>query len=361
MLESLKTLLESGLLNQKTQQEISEAWETKLTEARNEIRSEIRNEFAERYAHDKSLIEGSLDKIVNETLQNQINTLQAEKDKISKDRVVAINRMQETAKSFKNFLTKKLAEEIQEFRKERSVHKSASKQLESFVISSLAEEINEFAIDKKDLTTTKVKLVSEAKNQLNTLKKKFVARSSKMVQEAVTKQLRKELSQLREDISAAKKNNFGRKIFETFATEFASSYLNENAEIRKVTNELNTTKNKLAEARKSQVKAKRLIENKDREILNIKSNDKRKAIITELLNPLVKEKAQVMNQLLESVQTDRLRSAFDKYLPAVLEAQRGHKVLNETKTVTAATGNKNTVQVQNDGEGLTDIKRLAGL
>jgi hypothetical protein len=38
-----------------------------------------------------------------------------------------------------------------------------------------------------------------------------------------------------------------------------------------------------------------------------------------LLSPLNKEKQEVMRNLLESVQTSRLKNAFEKYLPAVLE------------------------------------------
>lgn len=364
IIDALKPLLESGLLTKETQQAISEAWDAKLIEAKNELRSEIRNEFAERYAHDKTQIEESLDKIVNETLQSQVNELQTEKLKITKDRTRAIKEMQETAKTFKKFLTKTLAEEIQEFRKDKIKFANANSKLEKFVISSLAEEITEFAIDKQDVANVKVKLVKEAKGQLSNLKKKFVARASKAVNEMVTKTLQKELTQLHEDITAAKKNNFGRKIYETFAAEFAASYLNENAEMRKINSKLQAAKKKLAESTANNSKAIKLLERKERQIKRINEDASRNTIITELTNTLVKDKSVIMTQLLESVPTANLRSAFDKYLPAVLETPRGKKVLNETKTVTEVTGNKTKtvhLQDQNEADGLTEIKRLAGL
>ena len=48
----------------------------------------------------------------------------------------------------------------------------------------------------------------------------------------------------------------------------------------------------------------------------------RKAIMNEMLNPLSKDQREVMNSLLESVKTDKLRAAFDKYLPTVLSEKQ---------------------------------------
>jgi len=42
MLDAIKPLLDSDLINEETQQQISEAWETKLNEAREQVRAELR-------------------------------------------------------------------------------------------------------------------------------------------------------------------------------------------------------------------------------------------------------------------------------------------------------------------------------
>ena len=123
-------------------------------------------------------------------------------------------------------------EEINELRSDRKSQSATMEKLEKFVIENLASEITEFHKDKKDVVETKVRLVSEAKDQLDTLKKKFVEKSSKLVKEAVTGTLRDELTQLKEDIKQARENNFGRKLFETFAAEYSTSYLNENQEMK---------------------------------------------------------------------------------------------------------------------------------
>ena len=73
MLDSLKSLMDSGVLNEETRSAINEAWETKLTEAREQIRAEIREEFAGRYDHDKSVMVEALDRMVTEALQAEID------------------------------------------------------------------------------------------------------------------------------------------------------------------------------------------------------------------------------------------------------------------------------------------------
>ena len=55
--------------------------------------------------------------------------------------------------------------------------------------------------------------------------------------------------------------------------------------------------------------------------------------MSDLLAPLGKEKRQVMNEFLESVKTSNLKTAFKKYLPAVLD-EKNVSTKEETKTLT---------------------------
>jgi len=72
MFDAIKPLVDSGIINEDTQQALNEAWESKLNEAREQIRSEMRNEFAGRYEHDKGLMVEALDKMITESLQAEI-------------------------------------------------------------------------------------------------------------------------------------------------------------------------------------------------------------------------------------------------------------------------------------------------
>jgi len=72
MLEALKPLMESGLINEDIGQQINEAWESKLNEAKEQIRAELRDEFANKYEHDRSVMVNALDKMVTESLSEEI-------------------------------------------------------------------------------------------------------------------------------------------------------------------------------------------------------------------------------------------------------------------------------------------------
>jgi hypothetical protein len=347
MLDAIKPLLDSDLINEETRTAISEAWETKMTEAREQVRAELREEFAHRYEHDKNNMVEALDRMVTEGLTAEIQAVAAEKKSLVEDRVKFQAKIKEDTTKFNNFMVAKLAEEIGELRKDRKQHNEGLAKLEKFVVQALAEEITEFAQDKKDLVETKVRLVSEARNKLESLKARFIKESAGKMSKAVSQHLKQELTQLHEDIKIARENNFGRRIFEAYAAEFGI-----------------TQKNKqLSEATKIVQKAKTLVESKEREINMIKESNVRANVMEELLGPLNEQKRSVMKNLLESVQTSRLKGAYEKYLPAVLAdtAPKAHKVISES--VREVTGDKTVPAAQQveDRSNVIDLKRLAGL
>jgi hypothetical protein len=354
-------LLDSNLITEETRQEINEAWETKLNEAREQDRAELREEFAQRYEHDKSVMVEALDKMVTDGLAAEIQQVAAEKRSLAEDRVKFQSKIKESATKFNSFMVTKLAEEIGELRKDRKMHAEGLEKLESFMVHALAREIQEFAKDKRDVVETKVRLVREARSKLEGLKARFVKESAEKMSKAVSRHLKAELNQLQEDIKVARENNFGRRIFEAYASEFGATHLNEKAEVRKLYSQLAEKDNKLAEAIKLTEKAKVLVESKEREVRMIRESNGRQALMTELLNPLNREKAEVMRGLLESVQTPRLKSAFEKYLPAVLEdrSARTKKVIAES--VTEVTGDKTVPSQPEDRSNVIDLKRLAGI
>jgi hypothetical protein len=362
MLDALKPLLDSDLLTEETRQEINEAWEAKLNEAREQARAELREEFAHRYEHDKQVMVEALDRMVTESLTQEIQQVQAEKQALAEDRVKFQSKMLEGATKFNSFMVTKLAEEISELRRDRKQHNEGLEKLENFVMQALAREITEFAQDKREVVETKVRLVREARGKLEELKARFVKESAAKMSQAVSRHLKEELNQLHEDIRVARENSFGRRIFEAYAAEFSATHLNEKAEVRKLYSLLDMKDQQLAEAIELTEKAKVLVESKNREIRMVRESNEREAIMSELLSPLNQDKAEVMRNLLESVQTPRLKSAYEKYLPAVLEDRsvKAQKVI--TEQVSAVTGDKTVPSSQQeDRSNVIDLKRLAGL
>ena len=362
MLDALKPLLDSDLINEETRSEISEAWEAKMTEAREQVRAELREEFAQRYEHDKTVMVEALDRMVTEGLTAEIEAVAAEKQALAEDRVKFQSKMKESATKFNDFMVTKLAEEIGELRKDRQQHSQGLEKLEKFVVQALAGEIMEFAQDRRDVVETRVRLVREARGQLEALKSRFVKESAAKMSHSVAKHLRAELSQLQEDIKIARENNFGRRIFEAYAAEFGATHLNENAAVRELNRMVADKNRQLAEATQTLEKAKVLVESKEREIRMIKESNVRESTMEELLAPLNEEKREVMKNLLESVQTARLKGAFEKYLPAVLaegKTAKARTVIAESHV--AVTGDKSVKVIEEDRSNVIDIKRLAGL
>jgi len=368
MLEAIKSLVDNGIINEATRDSINEAWDEKLLESKEQVRAELREEFAGRYEHDKSVMVDTIDKMVTESLTQELKEFTEDKRALAADRVAFKRQMKEAAKKFEKFVSHKLAEEIAEFRGDRKIQKDATKRLEKFVIGQLAEEITEFSQDKKAVVETKVKLVSEAKVMMAKIEKKFIARAAKLVKESVSTTLGSEMTQLKGDITSARENMFGRRIFEAFASEFTLTHLNENNEIMKLRSQVAKRDSVIKESRKTAVQSKKLVESAQRETRVIKESSTRNKRIESLVKNLNADKAGTMRDLLESVQTPRLDGAFEKYLPAVLNngsvRKSNKKTLTESRKV--VTGNKTTAKqmpkVDTSSEGtVVDIKRLAGL
>jgi len=366
MLDAIKPLLDSGIITESTQQAITEAWEAKLLEAKETVRAELREEFAQRYQHDKQVMVEALDKMVTESLQSELQEFAVEKQALAEDRVKFKHHMTESSAKFNDFMVTKLADEIRELREDRKMYENSVSRLEKFVIKSLAEEIQEFEQDKQAVVETKVRLIAGAKDKLAELQQNFIARSAELVRESVTRKLESEMTQLKEDIHMARENMFGRQIFEAFASEFAVTHLNENKEIRKLQAIVAAKEQALAEAKQQADSASIIVESKNKEIRIIKESTERKDTITSLLRSLNKEKATIMSELLESVQTAKLQSAFEKYLPAVLNntaavAPRKAMLAESRLEVTGDKAAKTNVESTDAHNNVIELKRLAGL
>jgi hypothetical protein len=359
MLEALKSLFESSALSEEVQAEIQEAWDAKITENRQLATAELREEFAKKYEHDKSTMVEAIDSMLSEKLAEEIAEFSDDRKQLAEAKAKYAIAMRENADLMQKFVMETLGKEVGELHEDKKAMASKYAQLEEFVIEALSKEIAEFYEDKKDLAETKVRLVREAKEHFKKVKTNFVERSATAVSETVDKVLKGEITQLKEDIEEARRNDFGRKIFEAFSNEYSGSYLNEKSESAQLLKVVELKNKQLAAA-----KAKNLAEAQATENKQIVEAARRERTINELIAPLGNDQRDIMTDLLESVQTDRLQRSFDKYLPSVIDghtpAKRKAKVLSEAKEIT---GNreKTTTHVKADESNVLDIRRLAGL
>lgn len=361
MAKSLNKIMEAKGFDSETQEAINEAWESRV--------SELREEFAQRYEHDKSQIVEAVDNFISTKVAEEMSELAQDKKALAEQRVKYRRAVKEHAKLLDKFITEGLAKEIRELRTDRKKVSEHVAKLDTFITHQLAEELQEFHADKKALVEQKVKLAKEGRRQLAESKKAFITKSAAKIESVVNKVVESEIKKFRKDITAARENDFGRKIFEAFSGEYASTYLNENAEVRDLQNTLAQMKRELQEARadiQKNADAKKLVESKLRA-----SEDRytRKQKLDELMKPLGREKREIMADLLEGVPTVKLEESFNKYLPSLLEdAPRGKKPLKETserRSLKEHTGDrKATVKAEpnpQDVVELDEIRKLAGL
>lgn len=361
-MDAFKQLVESGVMTEETKSVIEAAFSTKLQENRDQVTAELREEFAQKYTHDKQIMVEAIDKMLSDRLGAEMAELHEDKKALAEAKAQYTKRISEDAKKLEGFVINQLGKELVEFQGDRRKVSENFSKLESFVVHALAKEIREFAVDKQDLAETKVKLVREAKHKFAEIKQTFIKRSAQVVENAVTNKLTSEIKQLKEDIDSARTNDFGRRIYEAYAQEYASSYLNEKSETSKLLKIISKKDKELAETRQAVTEKASLVESKEREIRITKDLMERKNVMAELLAPLDASKREIMKELLESVKTVKLNEAFDKYLPAVMEGQRKHvapkkAMLSEGTEVTGNRESKPEVGLDN----ILNLRKLAGL
>jgi len=360
MLDAFKQLVESGVMTEDTRSVIESAFTTKIQENRDQVTAELREEFAQKYSHDKTVMVEAIDKMLSERLAVEISELHSDRKALAEAKVEYRKRIAQDAHKLEGFVISQLGKELVEFQNDRKKVSENFSKLEQFVVHALAKEIGEFAEDKRDLAETKVKLVSEAKHKFEDIKTRFIKQSAKVVENVITKKLTSEIKQLREDIDSARTNDFGRKIYEAFAQEYSSSYLNEKSETSKLLKIIAKKDQELSEAKHAVVEKSTIVESKERELRIQRDLMERRTVMAELLAPLDASKKAIMKDLLESVATKKLNESFEKYLPAVMDGVRKAPAKVSLTESSAVTGNRE-IKPGVGLDNIVDIRKLAGL
>ena len=355
MIDAISKLVESGAISEDVRSSIQEAWDLKIKENKETVGAELREEFAKRYEHDKANMIEAIDTMMNEKLSEEITKFVEDRKALAQEKIAYKENVGKHSAKLESFILSKLNEELKELHSDRKGVHENFKKMEEFVVNALAKEIKEFHEDKKGVVETKVKLVAEAKKQMAKMKEAFITRSAKVVESAVNKKLAEELKSLKEDITSAREVNFGKKIFEAFASEYQNSYLNEKSETAKLMKVVDETTLKLKDAEKAVEEKQAVIESKEAESKRQADLMERKEKMAEMLKPLGKEKSEVMAQLLESVQTSKLQASFDKYLPHVMADNAVTK--ESAKVLTESGGDR----AQREDADITSIRKLAGI
>lgn len=362
MLDAIKQLFENNVISEEIQESIQQAWDAKINENRTQVAEQLREEFAQKYEHDKNTMIEAVDRMITDQLSQELVEFADDRKSLAEMKIKYAQKMKADTHVMKEFVTRQLSAEVKELHEDQVAMAEKFGTLETFVVEALAQEIAEFYKDKQDLAETKVRLVREGREELKQVKQQFVAKAAKMVEGVVNQNLRSELTSLKEDIEAARRADFGRKLFEAFASEYQASYLNEKSETAKLLKVIDMKDAAVHEAKQAIEEAQQIVESKEAEIAGLKESQQRKTIMNELLSPLNTEQKEIMGELMESVKTSKLVESFDKYLPAVIagKAPQKKQALVEAKEITGNKVSNSNRSSEEDGN-IIDIRRLAGL
>lgn len=378
---------------------------TRLTSAIKEARADYKAKIASHTQVMESFFLETLKKELTEFAQDH-QALRAQRVKVAEEAAALKSeyetKLSESMDKLQSIVVSKLHEQMSELSAQKSALAEATaatnkklnehraelnnqtaksvKMLESFVVSQLSKELQEFETDKANLVEARVRFASEAKAKLEEQRKAFVARATKIVESTVDAHLRKELTQLKEDLVEARQNIFGRRLFEAFQTEYMASYHSDGTQVKKLSNQLAEAQARIDEAARAIEEKSKLLESMERRVKLSEERATRERTLNELLSPLSRDKRAVMGELLESVKTSSLKVAFQKYLPTILNendrgsSQKGRQLLSETpvtakRPVSEVTGDRNNRLtesaraeiVEDNVEEIHELRRLAGI
>lgn len=290
--EILNKLLQSELLSEETKAEISEQWTQSVEAFKTQVREEVSGE-------------------VRSELAGQWIT---ERDEL-------ITKVD-------GFVAEALSNEIAELKGD----------IERF--RDLEAEYAEKLVEEKH------KLAGEVAEELDSLVDKIDA--------FFEMRLSAEMDELKDDLAIVKENDFGRKMFEAFASTYAAHYVDEDA----VQSQLVVAESKLADAEKQLAT---LEEERNKMV--------REAKMEQVLSPLTGMKREQMAMVLKNVDTARLEESYKFFIGRILkedDAAPAAKPLNE-----AAKPAQNTVVTGDTPPAapaqpvvntqLAEMKRLAGM
>ena len=246
------------------------------------------------------------------------------------------------------------AELTEQFIKEKdALVESTDSKVETLIAKEIAELKEDIAAFRDLEVEFAEKLLEEKHKMADTLAEEIDQLVDKLDQ-FLEMRLSEEMSELREDIDLAKKNEFGRKIFEAFAAEFNISYADEKS-----------LTFKLKEAQKQASAAEAKIAKLEESV----KQTTRKQKLDECLSTLTGFKREQMELLLANVATEKLDEAYNRYIGRILAEDKkdDKKVLSEGKKVvtgktTVATGDLLNEDKKEDKTGLlARLKELGGV
>lgn len=200
--------------------------------------------------------------------------------------------------------------------------------IDARITEDLTNEMAELRADIerfRDLEAEYASRIVEAKAEMASTLKKDVAQLIEHLDSFLTIRLTSELEELREDITEVRKQEFGKKVFEAFISEFKQHYAGDDsveARLTETEERLNATLAALEESKKRAAVLERSIR------------------MEKVLAPLSGRTKEVMEAILKHVDTPMLEEAYKTYIGRVLKDASQEASASEKETPVLAEGEK---------------------
>lgn len=229
--------------------------------------------------------------------------------------------------------------------------------VERFVSTKLVEEIEELKADIERFRDLEAEFAEKIVEEKHSMASKLSEELDQLVDKMdafFELRLSEEFTELREDLEVVKQNDFGRRIFEAFSTEFNKAHIDEES-----------TASKLAAAVAKLDDAQSVIA----KLEESQSKMIREAKLEKLLAPLAGKKREQMAFVLQNVETSRLEEGYNHFINRILkEEQAPAASATEVKPAQALTESTKVVTGEPaahaaapQATGLSQLKLLAGI
>jgi hypothetical protein len=230
--------------------------------------------------------------------------------------------------------------------------------VDGFVADALIREVAELKSDIerfRDLEVEYAEKIVEAKHKLA---EEVAAELDALVDKMdafFEVRLGAELEELKEDIAIVKQNEFGRRIYEAYASTFAHAHIDEAS----VSSQLRIAESKLADIEKA------LTSSEDQRHVMV-----REAKLEKILANLTGKKREQMEMVLKNIETGRLEESYKFFIGRIMkedEAAPAAPVLSESfnrKKTTVVTGDapmEPAAAPTELSESIVKLQRLAGI
>jgi len=319
----LQKLLGSELLSEQTKSEISAEWKKSVEafkgDVRNEVSLNVRAELAEQWIAEREELIEQVDKFVSSSLLKEVQEL--------KNDIASFRDLEAE-------FAMKLVEE------KYKLNEAAQQKIDAAESAAAAEVL----MIKEDTAKEMQVLAESTKQEIDNLVDKLDS--------FLEIRLGSEIEEFKEDLALVKQNEFGREIFEAFASTFNKSCVDK----KSIQNRLAIAESQLA---KTKQELKNAEVNREQAIRESKLNS--------LLVNLSGKKREQMEMVLKNVETARLEESYKFFIGRILKDDARDVSLSENAPVqktTIITGNNDEVeQIARPlvSEELKNLQRLAGI